>query len=322
MEEHKEHEHKAHEEHVHTKKKKINSWKIVSVILAVILIISIFVPFSSIRNLSKQKASEKTLDFINNQLLVGTKATIDSIEDTGSLYKIKLNVADQAYDSYLTKDGQLLFPTAIDMTEKTDTTQKKTEPENIPKTDKPKIELFIMGFCPYGNRAEDTMLPVYNLLKDKVEWNIHYIVSVSGTQINSLHGQPEVDEDEREACVLSESGIGAWWTFTTYVNNKCGSDGSCWKDAAKEAKLDSTKIETCVKSKGLSLMEAEAKATDAAGASGSPTLKINGVGSSSVYKYGDSDAYKEAICSAFNTPPQECSETLTSSAQTSTGGSC
>ena len=179
-----------------------------------------------------------------------------------------------------------------------------------------------MSFCPYGNRAENTMVPVYNLLKNKIDFNVHYIVSVSGTTVNSLHGQPEVDENQREACVLDESGFDSWWKFVIYVNNNCGSDGSCWRAAANQANVDTIKLTKCVDEKGLSLMTESEQASNAAGATGSPTLVINGVQSDSVYSYGDTNAYKDAICSAFNTASSECSTQLQAVVDSGATGSC
>ena len=164
------------------------------------------------------------------------------------------------------------------------------------------------------------MYPVYQLLKDKVEWKIHYIVSVDGTTVNSLHGQPEVDQDIREVCVKRDYGMDAFWKFMTYVNDNCGSNGACWEDAAKAAGADANKIKECLIKDGITLMKAEAEASSTAGASGSPTLIINGVKTNSVYSYGQSDTYKETICNAFNTAPSTCSTKLSSSSSTASSG--
>jgi len=48
---------------------------------------------------------------------------------------------------------------------------------NPPKSAKPQVKFFVMSFCPYGNQAEAGLEPVYQLLKDKVDWQPHYIVS-------------------------------------------------------------------------------------------------------------------------------------------------
>lgn len=47
-----------------------------------------------------------------------------------------------------------------------------------PKKQKnPRVDFFVMSFCPFGNQAEDGLAPVAKLLGDKVDWRPHYIVS-------------------------------------------------------------------------------------------------------------------------------------------------
>lgn len=43
------------------------------------------------------------------------------------------------------------------------------------KSDKPELQFYVMSFCPYGNQMEDTLRPVFDLLKDKVTLTPHYI---------------------------------------------------------------------------------------------------------------------------------------------------
>ena len=286
---------------------------------------------SSAKDLPLETAAEKAVTFINENLLSqGITASLVNSFDEGKVYKVHIEIKEGEnvlgeLDSYISKDGKFVFPEGYSMVEAIAESSGNSTANSveIPKSDKPDVELFVMSFCPYGNQAEDTMLPVYDLLKDKVNWNIHYIVSVNNDAVTSLHGQPEVDENEREACVLQESGIGKWWQFVTYVNSNCGSNGSCWQTAAENAGLDASAINNCVSSRGLSLMTDEAAVANAAGASGSPTLMINGVETNSVYQYGNLQAYLDAICSGFNSAPQECSQQLaTEGNMPSDEGSC
>lgn len=278
--------------------------------------------------LSAKDAKTKATEYINNNLMKqGQNATITDVVATNSLYKLDLKVEGKSYESYLTKDGSLLFPSvdgAYKLTEKNSqgNGQKQNQPEEIPKKDEPKVELFVMAFCPFGNKAEDTMKPVYELLGNKVNWKIHYIVSKQGDGFRSLHGQKEVAQDKRELCVLKEHGLGKWFDFATYVNENCGGEGACWEESAENAGLDSSAITSCVEKDGASLLEKEASISNEKGASGSPTLFINGAESQVVYEYGNSDAYKEVICSGFKEPPAECEEKLASQGSNSSGGSC
>jgi glutaredoxin len=331
------HEHHEHPVHHDAPKSgmKIDAFKVAVAVLAVLLIVSIvtagFTKWGFVGAASQDTVTQETLAFVNNALLQGASAAeLTSVSESAGLYNMKLMVNGKEIDSYVTKDGKLFFPQAINVEEVSAlaTTGAGAEPEApaqpAVKSDKPKVELYVMSFCPYGNKAEETMYPVYKLLKDKVEWNVHYIVSVSGTSVNSLHGQPETDQNIREVCVKENYDMDAFWKFMSYVNNNCGNNGACWKDAAKDAGADASVIETCVTKKGLEYMKAEADASNAAGAQGSPTLLINGQGTSAVYQYGNTAAYQKAICDAFNTPPEACGEVSVAASTTAStaGGSC
>ncbi|MBS3141368.1 hypothetical protein J4405_04460 [Candidatus Woesearchaeota archaeon] len=307
-------------------------WMFASVGLAFILVISLFTSGLGLSNVTGNAVKSDDIKVSVSNLLAEmpsiTSAVVTDVKEQNGLYLVTATINSQPAEIYVSKDGTLLFPSAIPIAETLtslatqDTTNQDTTPEVLPKADKPKVDLYVMSFCPYGNQAEDTMLPVYNMLKDKVEWNMHYIVNVDGTTVNSLHGQLEVDQNEREACVLNDYGLDTWWKFATYVNKNCGRDGSCWKVGATTLGLDSAKIESCVASKGLEYMKANEQASVEAGAQGSPTMLINGVETTVVYQYGDSEAYKQVICSAFNNAPSECTQVLTTATSASAGGSC
>lgn len=278
--------------------------------------------------LTADEAKSAALDFIDKNLVQsGTKVDISGVVVEGGLYKMDIDVSGQKITAYMTKDGSKFFPTGMDM--KTDPAAAKTDQsvaapdKEITKSDKPVVDLYVMAFCPYGNQSEDTLKPVYDLLKNKVTFNFHYIVSVSGSEVQSLHGAKEVTENEKEACVLKNYGKDKWMNIVSYVNANCGSDGACFETGAKTLGIDIAKINTCVTSDGMTLMKDNEKASTDAGASGSPTMLVNGVTTSAVYQYGDSEKYKQIICSAFKTAPAECSKTLESKTVTaSQGGSC
>jgi len=254
---------------------------------------------------------------------------VKEIVEDGDLYKVTISIGSQDQPIYVSKDGKRLIQGVItfDEIEKQKELAKKQEEDSnkpTPKADKPQVDLYVMSFCPYGNKSEDTMKPVYDLLKNKVDFNFHYIVTVSGSDVQSLHGATEVAQNEREACVLRDYGKDKWFAFVTYVNAKCGSDGACWEAGAKSLGLNSAKITACVAKDGLALMKTEGDVSSKAGASGSPTLMINGAISKVAYQYGKPEAYKKAICDSFNVAPAECAKVLADQAASTTaqGGSC
>jgi hypothetical protein len=251
---------------------------------------------------------------------------INSEDSVGGLYSVKFELSDGSQSqqgTFYANDKKVIVSSMV-----FDLSKPLPKPEaSVPvsaepvKSDKPVVDLYVMSFCPYGNKAEDTMLPVYALLKDKIEFNVHYIVGVNGDTVSSLHGAPEVAQNEREACVLKYYDLDKWFSLVTYVNANCGSSGSCWETGAQSLGIDKTKIEDCVSAEGVDLMRANEAASNAAGASGSPTMIVNGVKTNAVYQYGNSDAYKQFICDSFNVAPSECSVVLSATA-TSSGGSC
>jgi hypothetical protein len=273
----------------------------------------------------------KVQDYINTNLLVepNISAKITDVNDAGNgLYALGFEIYEGtsvvSSGVIYSNNDKLLIGNAFDLNKPL---EKPKPPEpvktEVVKSDKPVVDLYVMSFCPYGNKAEDTMLPVYNLLKEEVEFNINFIVNTSGDSVSSLHGNPEVVQNEREACVLKNYDLNKMLNFMVYVNDNCGSNGSCWENGAKALGIDTKKITDCVASDGLALMKASEAASNEANASGSPTMLINGVPSTAVYAYGNSEAYKAAICAAFNNAPADCSVALTGDATAATqGGSC
>lgn len=285
-----------------------------------------------VKGISKEEAKTKVKDFVENNM--GVKIEIKDIaEENGllkGLYKLTLTISGQEKEisSYLSRDGKIFFPNMIDIEKiesEAENNQQAAAPKDVPKSDKPVVDLYVMSFCPYGNKAEDTLKSVYALLKNKVNFNFHYIVDVNGNDVQSLHGAPEVAQNEREACVLKNYGKDKWFNFVAYVNKNCGNDGACWEKGARANGVDTAKVSGCVTAEGVALMKANGDASKQANASGSPTMTINGVSSQAVYQYGNSEAYKQAICGAFNTAPKECAVKLSAATATTTaaaGGSC
>ena len=65
--------------------------------------------------LSSQAAAEKAIDFINQTIQEDVTASLIGITEESGLYKVKLKIEETEYDSYITKDGKLLFPNAFNL---------------------------------------------------------------------------------------------------------------------------------------------------------------------------------------------------------------
>lgn len=108
----------------------------ISIIVAGLLIAGAFIytnqgkEITSEEGLSPQEIAEKAINYINQNLLQeGTTASLINITEEGSVYKIHLKVGEKEYDSYATKDGELLFPEGYDLETETEEEGLVSQPE-------------------------------------------------------------------------------------------------------------------------------------------------------------------------------------------------
>lgn len=211
---------------------------------------------------------------------------------------------------------------------------------SAPKSEKPQLKFFVMSFCPYGNQAEEGLGPVYNLLKDKVDWQPRYVIyknycsqapdkktcekdyclQKGSDTFCSMHGLGELDEDLREICAFNLGDNQKWWQFVAGVNANCSAQNvdTCWEKYAQEAGLAVDKIKSCQKDEAFSLIGRETAEMEKYQAQGSPMVFIN----DKIYDGGRTpEDYKKAICSAFEKEPQEC-QTVLSATSGATAGGC
>ena len=318
---------------------KINWWALGALVFFLLFVASMFTSgFSGITGMSAVDASDKAVTYLNQQLLPpGTDAVMISTDTLSGVYKLKLDIDGEEYDSYVTKDGSLFFISGIELVdlgevdieaepglEQENETEETEEPApapaafDAPDEEKPLVQLFLMSYCPYGQQAINNIASTIDLLEDDVEFEPRFIVNVKNETVSSLHGSTEVDEDMRQACIWKYYPE-SWWDYVLYVNENIPMNNinEEWTKAAEEAGLDIESIEECVDDEGLELMEADDELTNEFGITGSPTLLINGE------RYSGQrtpEAFKQAICSGFEEQPDACLEELEEGSAAS--GSC
>jgi hypothetical protein len=79
--------------------------------------------------LSSQEAGEKAIAFINQSIEENVTASLLEVIEEGLIYKIRLQIEGTEYESYITKDGEFLFPSGFRLTEQQQTAQQETETE-------------------------------------------------------------------------------------------------------------------------------------------------------------------------------------------------
>ncbi len=304
-----------------------------AIIIAAVLIVQALYGLSNnkISNaLSKEEAADKVVDFVSNVALQGeSKASLIGVEEQSGLYQVTIKVEEQEYKTYISKDGKFLFPQGTDISEQDQ--EEAAEAEEVSKTDKPKVELFVMSFCPYGNQAEEIILPVVDLLGNKASINLHYVIysNYQGggpeycldeeNKYCSMHGVSELKQGVRELCVQKYEED-KFWDFVKTINTDCTYQDvdSCWEGVAKKVGVNIAQVKECFNNEALDLLAEEVGLNEKYGIKGSPQLIINEM---EYLGQRSSDAYKDGICSAFNLLPEECSKTI-DSGDDSVSGNC
>jgi hypothetical protein len=314
-----------------SKKMKKNPWIPATFVLAVIVILILSTGFS-FSHVPQKKASNDFIEFINSE----GNAEIEyvSSKDFGSgLYEVTVESNGQQIPTHITKDGkyfvQIVTPiTSIAVSDNTNTDTTPTtepEPQDIPKSDKPEVELFVMSHCPFGTQAEKGILPVVDLLGDNIDFNIrfvYYAMHPSSGEVEEQLNQYCIQEEQEElyeeylTCFLGTSGKPA---EAEACREEVGVDeemlSSCYSETDEEFDV----LEN-LENKDLWMRDSNGNPSfprfnihkdlnEEYGVGGSPTLVINGQEASS----GRAPAsYLSVICSSFTegNVPEECSESL------------
>jgi len=330
MEEHKHEEHKHEEKEgkkevrtVYVSKNKKNPWMAYTAVLAIVCVILAFFLYTNGgmtgNSIDKDVAGTKLVEYLNSR--TGGGVELVSTEDSGSLYKVMVAYQGDEIPVYITKDGDFFVQGVVPITPSTDTgtdtETTTTTTTEVPKSDKPVVELFIWGYCPYGVQAQGPLADVAKLLGEDADFEA--VLYYDG------HGAFETQQNKIQECIQEVAPDKYWDYASGFVEDiypKCSStrDVECDKTESiqlmKSLGISTTKVMDCVDEKGDELFAEAATRAQEYGVTGSPTLVINGV---KVNTARTSEAFKTAVCDAFNTAPETCSETLDSTAAAAAG---
>lgn len=133
----------------------------IAIIIAGVLITGVVVYTNSSdqgESIGLEVAAEKVMNFINNSILKGqgTATLIDTLEENG-LYKVKFDVEGEEVEWMITKDGELILPQSINLTEFTNEEETVetigkffiSSDETIMEDGKPVVYFFGSETCPH-----------------------------------------------------------------------------------------------------------------------------------------------------------------------------
>jgi len=297
-------------------KKNIIIFCVAVVVIVVGVLLFVFQDKITLFGNSAKKIGQNTIKYINDNKLSQVPASLVSAVSEHGLVKIKIKIDAQEFDSYVTKDGAWLFPSApIEMKKPQEKAQannnKNTEtktPAPVVKSDKPVLDAFVVSKCPFGLQMQRMMAEAIKGSSSLTQYfKARYIGSVSGNTITAMHGEAEAKENLRQICIREEQASKYWSYILCHI--KAGDTTSCETSAG----IDTAKIDACVASpsRGVAYAKEDFDLAEKYAVSGSPTLILNG-STVSEFDYGGrtADAVKSVVCAGFNTQPGFCSTKL------------
>jgi len=268
-------------------------------------------------SLSPQQVAENAINYINQNLLTeGTTASLVNVEEENGVYKFGLKIGDQEYDSYITKNGKLLFAEGIYLEEKSGAPEGEASPqeqkmtcEDIKKTDSPYLEAFVVSKCPYGLQMQRVLNEIIkNIPSLAGNIKVEYIGAVEGDKITSMHGDPEAQENLRQICLREEQSAKYWNYIDCHI--KKGDVESCLATAG----VNTGELTACINdsSRGLKYAKEDFSSQEKYKVTGSPTLFLNGEGvNESGFGGRTAEALKTLLCCGFETESDICAQKLT-----------
>ncbi len=273
-----------------------------------------------------------SFDNINDQIFINTDVTtVDISSDEGQALIEKMEpVQIPAYffgesvkdapeyarlEAYFTeKEGYyVLSPSII--------SQYVSSPKMIGRQEaEGKLDLFVMSQCPYGVQAVDNSREVVDSFGEDIDFNIHFIATDNGDgTFTSLHGQPEVDENIRQVCVM-DMYPKTYMDYITCINQDYQNAGSIWEGCATDSGMDTDAIRECSEGdKGAALLKENIALTEELGIGSSPTFLLN---NQSIFKGAlPADQIKDTFCGP-NPDLEGCDTELSTETAVPAGGSC
>lgn len=292
---------------------------------------------ASIFGMSNDEIGKKAVDYINNNQLSQEPASLVSVSEASGLVKVKIKIGSSEFDSYATKDGNLLFPQAFDMSGNKDDAVGANSGQTaeeiiaaIKKTDKPIVEAFVVSDCPFGLQMQrmivDAVKSVPALASNVV---VRYIGSISNGQPTSMHDASpngeEAKENLRQICIREEQPAKYWNYLACYMKKSAGAlpNGMPIGDSTgcqASTGVNVASLNACVadSGRGIAYAKEDFDLSSQYNTAGSPTLVVNGVVTSEFTAdnqpvFGSSrssDEIKTIICEASTTAPGFCATEL------------
>lgn len=269
--------------------------------------------------INSQEAAEIAESFINKYLMIdGSRVSVSFYGVAYDMYHLKVSIEGQLpVDSYITKDGKLFFPQHLDIAEIEQIASGQEtgfQEAEVPKTDKPIVELFVMTYCPFSTQIQKGLLPVLDEIGDDIYFQQLYVDY-------AMQGKKELDENLLQYCIEEEEGTEQLMNylecflaaenqsencFNQVVNNPANIN-NCVEEVDQEFNVSKNYQEEINWRGNFPGFEVNQDKVFQYGVSGAPALVINGV---EVPANRDAASLLNQICDAFSEKPDVCNVEL------------
>jgi len=299
-----------HKEHIkHSRNTNSGLWKWTSAILVVLLLIVLITQGVPDFGITKSSKVNNAIDYLNSDVLSGfATAELESVSENNGMYIMEATLTSSAGEAqaatiYLSKDGELMFPTVIEIGESTDTIDVNTEPTEtetyeIDTTGQPFIgnedaAVTIIEFtdfqCPYCEKGYRTMKEVLENYPDDVK-----IVIMNFPLSFHENAQKAAEASE---CAFAQGKFEEY--HDTLFENNDALTVEDLKQYAVDLGLDTEEFNTCLdEDKMADEVEADMDVGSENGVTGTPAFFINGEKIVGARPYADFESViEEALAS-------------------------
>ncbi len=238
---------------------KSSFWKYTTVILLLLLVASLYSGSVSLPSwgstVEDGDVVDKAVAFINEEMLAGfAVAELVSVEEKNDYYQLDLKVEtttgeEQEFTSYVTKDGELLFPTAVDLTtfeyvvedEEAETTESEIDYSNDPVVGNAEAEVSVVAYSDFG--CEDC---------DDAYWATELLLEEYGDAVNLIWKNYPASEETQEVALASDCAFDQGMFeeyYDTLFQNQDALTNEDLKQYAADLGLDTEAFNVCLDSK-------------------------------------------------------------------------
>lgn len=287
------------------------NWTLVAVVAALAGVLLLVRSFKGKTEEFKNKViPEAVKKIVNNP---STKIEVANVRESSGVYEFDLKVNGQAYVSYITKDGKILFTSGIKLSDDgkqaaaaSTEPQKKLTCDDLQKADNAKLTAYVVSQCPFGLQMQRVFKNAINedaSLAEKLD--IKYIGSIENGKITAMHGDAEAQENLKQICIREEQKELYWPYVSCYMQE--GKTDQCLANVG----VDQTMLNACTSdaSRGNAYAQKDFDSANKHNVSGSPTLVLNDKQVVSEFDFGGRtpNAVKQLTCCGSTTKDGSCS---------------